>query len=69
VPAALEFIEPGDQLIGLKRAGDVIALGDIAPEIPQQPQLLFGLDPFGGDRQPQAVGEVDNAFDDQRAVL
>ena len=39
-----------------------IALGDVAAEFAEQPQLLVGLDAFGGDGQAKPMGQVDDRF-------
>src|SRR5581483_7128171 len=52
----------GDGLGNLRRTEEE-ALGLVAPQLGQGPELLAGLDPFGDDPESEGVGEIDDGRD------
>lgn len=50
------------QILGMGRAADIITLDLVTPMLPQEPGLLFMLNAFSNDPEPECLGQVDHAF-------
>src|SRR3954452_4403709 len=62
------FVQPVGDLGRRQRAGQVVALYNVAAERPKQPPRLGVLDALGDHAQTEVVPELDRRADDDRVV-
>ena len=63
--------EAGHHLIGAfvgDPLAEQIALDLVAAEVAHPGEIVGGLDAFGGDRHPEALGELDDRLDDRHRL-
>src|SRR5918994_3310926 len=61
-------LEPGGDLVRDEWAGEVVALDEVAAELPQLVEDLSRLDALGDDVEPEVVAQVDDRAQDRAVV-
>src|SRR4051812_24578344 len=63
--ALLDAVDELARFLEVHRPAEQIALDLVTAEIAHAGEIVRGLDAFGGDRHPEALGELDDRLDDR----